>query len=144
MSRGAQRFTAARRTAWLSLVEAGSTQVEANTKVGVSKATVASWVKRGRAATEGEHFEFAARLDALPKAKRKSSPQQLVNEHSQGNLSQAQLVGLLERAAGEQLNVQAIRLLLERTWEKDANENQKQETSGSILDELQARRERRG
>jgi hypothetical protein len=134
-----QRFTDDRREKWLQLVESGATQEDANTKVGVSPVTIARWGKKGRLASEGPAFEFAQRLDALPARKPRPAPKSLVAEQRRGRLSLDDLVGLLEDAA-IQGNVQAMKYLIERPWEKDADD---EKPGTSIFDELAALRERK-
>jgi len=131
------KFTSDRRNEWLKLVEAGATQDDANRQVKVSTATVWRWLKAGREATEGPQFEFAQAVDSLPKRRRQPTPAQLVVKQRTGRLSEADLVMLLEEAATD-LNVQAIRLLLERPWEPGDEEETKQ--GPSIFDELAALR----
>ena len=135
-----QRFTADRREKWLQVVESGATQEDANRKLGVSPVTIARWGKKGRLESDGPAFEFAQRLDALPARKRRPAPKSLVADQRRGRLSLDDLVGLLEDAA-IQGNVQAMKYLIERPWEKDADEDEKPGTS--IFDELQALRERK-
>jgi len=131
------KFTSDRRNEWLKLVEAGATQEDANRQVRVHPATISRWLKTGREAAEGPQFEFAQALDALPKRRRQPTPAQLVVKQRTGRLSEADLVMLLEEAATD-LNVQAIRLLLERPWEPGDEEETKQ--GSSIFDELAALR----
>ena len=131
------KFTSERRNEWLKLVEGGASHDDANRQVRVSHMTISRWLKTGREATEGPQFEFAQAVDALPKRRRKPSPAQLVVKQRTGRLSEADLVMLLEEAATD-LNVQAIRLLLERPWEQGDEEETKQ--GPSIFDELAALR----
>ena len=131
------KFTSERRNEWLKLVKAGASHDDANRQVRVSHMTISRWLKAGREATEGSQFEFAQAVDALPKRRQKPSPAQLVVKQRTGRLSEADLVMLLEEAATD-LNVQAIRLLLERPWEQRDEEETKQ--GPSIFDELAALR----
>jgi transposase len=134
------KFTDERRKHWLSLVEGGASEEDANLVVKVSSATVSRWKKLGREATEGPQFDFAQAYDALPKRRPKPTPGQLVAAEREGGLTEGQLVKLLEHAALDG-SVPAIKYLLERPWEaKDAE----QETKGpAIFDQLAALRERK-
>jgi transposase len=134
---GSVKFTSERRDEWLKLVKAGASQEDANRQVKVSPVTITRWLKAGREASEGPQFEFAQAVDALPKRRRQPTPAQLVVKQRTGRLSEADLVMLLEEAATD-LNVQAIRLLLERPWEQRDEEETKQ--GPSIFDELAALR----
>ena len=137
-----QRFTLERRAALLAELEAGKTQGEACETVGVSPATLRKWLRRGRTDTEGHAHEFARAHDALKPRRRKPRPQELVNQERQGGLSVEELVKLLEHEALNG-NVQAMKYLLERPWERknDSNETEAKETS--VFDELAALRERK-
>ena len=138
-----QRFTADRREAYLKLLQDGKTQVEACESLHVSQATIRKWLSRGRKAESGDQFEFARAHDAIRKPPRKPKPAELVAEERRGGLSEAQLVGLLEDAA-VQGNVQAMKYLLERPWErKDDDKDQVKSGGSSIFDELAALRERK-
>jgi len=135
------RFTPERRKTWLELVESGQSQKNANLEVGVSDRTIAQWLKLGRLQTEGEKFEFAQAYDAAKPQRRKPAPAELVKDERAGQLSVKQLVALLEHEA-LQGNVQAIKYLLERPWEKKHEEGDGGKAP-TILDELSALRERK-
>ncbi|MEI6446467.1 MAG: hypothetical protein WCO96_01150 [Actinomycetes bacterium] len=124
----------------MKLIELGSTQDEANSTVGVSSATVRRWLQEGRAGKSDERRKFAETFDALPKRKPRPAPKSLVKQEREGKLTPDQLEALLEQAAVD-LNVQAIRLLLERPWEKNADENESPRVT--LADELAAFRERK-
>ena len=135
-----KRFTSERRAHWLSLVTAGGSQEEACAEVGVSPLTIRRWLANGRAGKTPEAKAFAEAVDALPKRKPRPAPKSLVKQEREGKLTPDQLEALLEQAAVD-LNVQAIRLLLERPWEKNADENES--PSVTLADELAAVRERK-
>ena len=137
MAGKAIRFTSERRKTWLELVESGLSQKDANREVGVSDRTIAQWLKIGRATNEGEKFEFAQAYDVVKPRRRKPAPAELVKQERTGGLSVEQLVALLEHEA-LQGNVQAIKYLLERPWERKDEEEVKQ--GPSIFDELAALR----
>lgn len=137
------RFDETRRRAFLTAMEGGMTQAQACESLGVSKATIAKWLSRGRKAESGEAFEFAQAYDAIKRPRRKPLPAQLVAETVRGGLSEADLVRLLEEAAVGG-NVQAMKYLLERPWERKDNGDEGKEAQGaSIFDELAALRERK-
>ena len=138
-----QRFTLERREAFLRALEGGMTQVEACESLKVSQSTIRKWLGRGRKAESGEAFDFAVAHDAIVKAPRKPVPAALVAETVRGGLSEADLVRLLEEAAVGG-NVQAMKYLLERPWERKDNGDEGKEAQGaSIFDELAALRERK-
>lgn len=138
-----QRFTLERREAFLGLLQEGKTQVEACESLRVSQGTIRKWLSRGRKAESGDAFDFATAHDAIRKPPRKPAPAELVAEVRRGGLSEAQLVGLLEEAA-VQGNVQAMKYLLERPWERKRDDEGEAEGKGtSIFDELSALRERK-
>jgi transposase len=137
------RFTEERRAAFLEALQGGQTQAQACKSLGVGKATVSKWLSRGRKAESGEAFEFAKSYDAVKPPRRRPVPAELVAEAKRGGLSEAQLVGLLEEAA-VQGNVQAMKYLLERPWERKREDESEAEDAGtSIFDELSALRERK-
>ena len=137
------RFTEERRAAFLKVLEGGQTQAQACKSLGVSKATVSKWLGRGRKAESGEAFEFARAYDLIKPPRRRPVPAELVAEAKRGGLSESQLVGLLEEAA-VQGNVQAMKYLLERPWERKRDDESEAEGKGaSIFDELSALRERK-
>jgi transcriptional regulator with XRE-family HTH domain len=143
MAKSAPRFTAERRTKWLELLAAGQSQEEACKEVGVSPVTIRRWLADGRASKNPDRKAFADAFDALPKRKPRPSPRSLVKQERDGKLDRDQLEALLEQAALD-LNVQAIKLLLERPWDKDADQDQAEQAEPDIFDELDARRKHRG
>lgn len=100
------RFTTERREQFLSMLERGHTQEEACAHVGISRTTIVKWTTRGRLANaSAEASEFAERFDAI----KDCAPF--------AHLSDDDLIRLLEKQA-KKGSVNAIRLLLERPWEK--------------------------
>lgn len=138
-----QRFTPERRSAFLEAIEGGMTQAQACKSLRVSKATISKWLSDGRKAESGEAFEFARAYDVLRPPRRRPLPAELVAEQTRGGLTEEQLVRLLEEQA-VQGNVQALKYLLERPWERKRDDQEEEAAkSGSILDELAALRERK-
>jgi hypothetical protein len=100
------RFTSERRERLLVLLQTGRTVEEAAAGAGISTTTVNTWAAKGRAReASGEHREFAGRFDDI-RIGRNAPP-----------LSTGDLVRLLEKAAVKG-SVQAMKHLLERSWEK--------------------------
>lgn len=100
-------FTPERRERFLTFIETGKSVTDAADAVGVSRSAITKWVREGKA--EGAHpdkAEFAKRYEDLRHGPRGAT-----------DLSQADLVKLLE-AHARKGSVQAIKLLLERPWEK--------------------------
>ena len=142
----APRFTPARREQFLQLLESGQSVSTAAGEVGLSRNTIQSWVNRGKTETaQADAREFSSEyrriLDSRPKKKRRATPQALVAEHEAGRLSESQLLGLLEEAA-QNLNVPAIKILLDRLEPADASSHEETKPL-SILDELQSLRARK-
>lgn len=137
-----QRFVPARRKAFLKAIEQGSTQAQACESLKVSPTTIAKWLSRGRKATSGPEFEFASTYDSFAPPKKKRKPRQLVAEQAEGGLSVDQLVSLLEHEALNG-NVQALKYLLERPWEKLDDESSSEAKAPTILDELASFRDRK-
>ena len=139
MAEGAQRFTLERRQAFLQAIQGGQTQAEACKSVGVSTRTIAKWLSEGRKAGSGDKWKFAEAYDAM----KRPPAAELVAETVRGGLSEADLVRLLEEAAVGG-NVQAMKYLLERPWERKRDDEGESEAQGtSIFDELAALRERK-
>ena len=142
MSNTGQRFDQERRTAFLKAIEGGQTQAQACKSQGVSKATISKWLSRGRKASSGDEFEFAQAYDALRPPRRRPVPAELVAAERKGGLSEAQLVGLLEEAA-VQGNVQAMKYLLERPWERKNEQDEEKPVESTVFDQLAALRQRK-
>lgn len=108
---GAIKFTTDRRERFLTLFERGETIEGACADVGVTRATVRTWAKRGRAPhpPDDGSAEFACRFDAIREGR--NAP----------HLTQGDVIRLLERAARKG-SVRAIALLLERPWEKGSSQ----------------------
>ena len=136
------RFTQDRREQWLSLLRDGKTQREANERLGVSKATISHWMKTGKVKTEGPHFEFVQAYEQIPRPRRRSQPSELVSQERAGGLSVNQLVGLLEGAAVDG-NVQAMKYLLDRPWERKDEPEEAKPVEETVFDQLAALRERK-
>ena len=136
------RFTEERRQQWLTMLKEGKTQREANESLGVSKATIAHWMKTGKASTEGPHFEFVQAYEQIPRPRRRSAPSELVSQERAGGLSVEQLVGLLEHAAVDG-NVQAMKYLLERPWERKNEQEEAKPVESTVFDQLAALRQRK-
>ena len=141
---GSTRFTLDRRHAWLKLVEAGHTQEDANRELSVSKATIARWLKKGRAASEGDAFEFAKAFDAIPRPPRRRTPVEVNKAYREGrlNLSRDDLIGLLEDFAVTDRSVTAAKLLLELQEQKNADSIEENKPA-SLADQLAIRRARK-
>jgi hypothetical protein len=100
------KFTSERRERFLTRIERGDSIEDACAVAGVGRATTTRWAARGRVpGAAPDAVEFARRVDDV-RAGRNLAP-----------LSKAALVRLLERAALRG-SVQAMRLLLERPWER--------------------------
>jgi IS30 family transposase len=136
------RFTEERRNEWLKMLSEGKTQREANESLGVSKATIAHWMKTGKAKTAGPHFEFVQAYEQIPRPRRRSRPSELVSQERAGGLSVEQLVGLLEGAAIDG-NVQAMKYLLDRPWERKDEPEEVKPVEETVFDQLAALRERK-
>lgn len=144
------RFTAGKRTEFLVLIAAGRTLAQACDEVGISSVTVQTWNVRGDAQADEDAAEFARlyalALDARPPAPPSpqlaigvdavaGAPPALDEASARGEavikaaasrpaahkpLSIGDLVELLERQARKGA-VGAIKLLLERPWERRAD-----------------------
>jgi transposase len=132
------KFTIDRRERFLTLLERGFCIEEACADVGISRVTVTKWAARGRGPNPPDDgsAEFAYRLDEIREGKREL------------RLSQQDVVRLLENAARKG-SVQAMKALLERPWERQADEpdqDKDQQDPFSALpgDELAQRRAARG
>jgi transposase len=136
------RFTKDRQERWLNLLREGKTQAEANKTVGVSKATIADWMKTGKVASEGPRFEFVQAYEQIPRPRARSKPSELVSQERAGGLSVDQLVGLLEHAAVDG-NVQAMKYLLERPWERRDEQEEAKPVEADVFDQLAAFRQRK-
>ena len=136
------RFDKSRREQWLTLLSQGETQEDANTTLGVSQTTISRWLKAGRVAVEGPQFEFVQAFELIPRARRRSRPSELVSQERAGGLSVDQLVQLLESAAVDG-NVQSMKYLLERPWERKDEQEEEQSAGETVFDQLQALRERK-
>jgi transposase-like protein len=122
-------FTPEKRERYLTLIETGRTGKEAAEAVSISRTTVNKWVRAGRLeGAQADKRQFAERFDAL-----RTGPQ------DNGSLTQADLVRLLEISARTG-SVSAMKLLLERPWEKKQPEEEKPAPVLSLMDKLQARR----
>ena len=109
-------FDPVRRASWIALLDSGMTQGEACERVCVSPGTIGKWLRRGRAESEGEYWEFASAVDLIRPRRRKRRPVELVSLMGSGGLSPGDLVVCLEREALGG-SVQAMFLLLMRSWE---------------------------
>ena len=139
----ALRFNDARRELWLKLVEAGSTQADANREIGVSQTTVAQWRARGRKESEGPAFEFARRLDAVAPRKPKRAAKDVVSDVAAGRLlgTDDEIEALLERIAVEDHSVPALKLLREIRRERNQEQAETEvEGPADIFDELAPKR----
>lgn len=122
-------FTPEKRERYLTLIETGRSGKEAAESVGISRTTVNKWVRAGRLDTApADKRQFAERFDAL-----RTGP------NTNGDLSQTDLVRLLEISARSG-SVSAMKLLLERPWEKKQPEEEKPAPVLSILDKIAAKR----
>ena len=135
-------FDLVRRESWIALLDSGMSQGEACERVRVSPGTIGKWLRRGRLETKGDYFEFAAAVDKIRPRPRRKTPNSLVVQERQGGLDVGQLVSLLEEQALNG-NVQAIKHLLDRPWERRDAEEEGKSKAPSILDELSAFRERK-
>lgn len=132
---GNRRFGPERRGQLLGHLEAGETLEEACIAVGVSTATVRRWQKKARKDPDSEAGEFAQALDAARAAGQKPSKRL--------NLTQDDLIALLEERAQDRKCLKSIELLLTRPWERqdgDRNEKAAEPPVRAPLDELAARR----
>lgn len=138
------RFTPDKRAALLILIATGRTLAQACDEVGVSSVTVQAWNARGRAEHDQDTTEFAALYLAALAARPAPPPDPQMSIAASGSeaitpvnavipgpagpqprrpsarraaLSQERLIELLERQADRGV-VGAIKLLLERPWEK--------------------------
>ncbi|MDP2712298.1 MAG: helix-turn-helix domain-containing protein [Solirubrobacteraceae bacterium] len=144
------RFTREKRTAFVILIAAGRTLAQACDDVGVSSVTVQTWDARGQAEHDDETTEFAALYAAALEARPAPEPDpqlaiaepdpdamtitpaNAVTAHGpplgirpqppRAPLSEERLIELLERQAQRGV-VGAIKLLLERPWERRADED---------------------
>lgn len=136
------RFTKERREQWLTLLRQGESQEDANRTVGVSTATISRWLKAGKLATAGQEFEFVQAYEQIPRPRARSKPSELVSQERAGGLSTEQLVSLLEGAAVDG-NVQAMKYLLERPWERKDEQEEAKPAENNVFDQLAALRERK-
>jgi hypothetical protein len=131
------RFTPERRERFLTLLEVGRTVRDACADVHVSQTTIGKWAARGRATgATVEEVEFAVRFDAIREGTGSGQHRPLTSED---------LVALLERAA-RRGSVQAMKLLLERPWERknpDGRGEADPTDPFAALDELAPRRQTR-
>jgi transposase len=123
-------FTPERRERFLTLIETGRGVGEAAQAVGISRSAVTKWVREGNA--EGAHpdkAEFATRYEAL-----RNGPSEV------DGLSLADLIKLLE-AKARKGDVQAIKLLIDKPWTKNAAPAEEPMAPVlSLMDKLAARR----
>jgi hypothetical protein len=133
------KFTADRRERLLTLLERGDSMEDACGDVGISRGTVSKWAARGRKpnAPDDGSAEFAFRLDEIREG---------LNDEG---LSQQDVIRLLEKSARKG-SVQAMKLLLDRPWEKkddadtDDPERKEQDPFAALEgDEVAQRRVRR-
>lgn len=133
------KFTPDLRERFLTLLERGDSIEDACADIGISRATITKWAAKGRKpnAPDDGSAEFAFRLDEIREGL------------GDKGLSQGDVVRLLEKAARKG-SVQAMKLLLERPWEKkDANADPKPEADPDPFaalekgDQLAERRARR-
>ena len=96
-------FDSDKQSRLLAQIEAGRPTRAACAAVGISTGTLATWVKEGRQADEGEKADFARRYDALM-----ARPKEV-------GLSERDLIGILERQA-RRGSVSATKLLLTKPW----------------------------
>lgn len=136
------RFDKSRREQWLTLLRQGKTQEDANRTLGVAPVTITRWLKAGKDASEGPQFEFVQAYEQIPRPRARSKPSELVSQERAGGLSVDQLVQLLEHAAMDG-NVQAMKYLLERPWERKDDQEEEQQVGETVFDQLQALRERK-
>lgn len=123
------KFTSERRERYLTLLETGRTITEACEAVGISRSAVSKWIGQGQ--QEGAHpdkAEFAARVAEI-----RDGPA------NAPGLTIPDLVKLLE-ARARKGDVSAIRLLLDRPWEKTVAPEQPVAPVLSIVDRLIARK----
>lgn len=125
-------FTPERRARLIGHVEAGGTIEDACLAAGVCRSTVMRWQRKGRKDPGSEMGEFAAALEVARGAGRAIERR---------NLSQEDLVALLEERAAERRCLKSIELLLMRPWERhDGDREQEPAGPSAPLDELAARR----
>jgi len=136
------RFEKTRREHWLTLLREGKTQEDANRTVGVSTATIRRWMTAGKEASDGPQFEFVQAYEQIPRPRARSKPSELVSQERAGGLSVEQLVGLLEGAAIDG-NVQAMKYLLDRPWERKDEPEETKPVEETVFDQLAALRERK-
>lgn len=123
-------FTPEKRERLLTLMETGRTLKEASLSVKVSRQTVNRWHVAGlKDGAERKYRDFAERYELLR------------NGPGGENLSQADLVRLLEISA-RQGSVQAIKMLLDRPWEKQKQTPEENPVAPvlSLLDKLADKR----
>ena len=121
-------FTPTRREQFLTLISTGRSVSEACDTVGISRNTVYSWRNEGRKEDAAEDKrEFSTRMDDL-----------LNGPPQDASLNDADLVRMLE-AKARSGNVMAMKLLLERPWEKKTPK-EKVPAPISFADELAKRR----
>lgn len=123
------QFTTEKRERFLTLLETGRTQKDACEAVNISKTTVNKWVQAGRLDNaEPDKRSFAERFDRL-----KTAPT------TDGHLTQDDVIRLLEISARNG-SVSAMKLLLERPWEKKPKEEEKTAPVLSLVERLAAKR----
>ena len=142
MTKRAARFTLERRESYVELLKSGQTQTSACEELNISTDTIGRWLRRGRKETSGEYFDFAQSHDAIRPPRRKRRPSELVSAERAGGLDVPTLVALLEAEALNG-NVQAIKYLLERPWERKRDDEDQQVKTEDVFDDLQALRERK-
>ena len=118
-------FNSERREKFLTLLEVGRTVQEAAAEVGVTTTTVYRWAEKGRFEEDTERAEFSERFHAIKDG---------TNEK---RLGKDDLIVLLEKSA-RRGSVQAIKLLLERPWDRQVKEEKPKPKS--VIDELAAKR----
>lgn len=122
-------FTPEKRERFLTLIETGRTAKDAAEAVNISRTTVNKWVQAGRLDdAQPDKRAFAERYDALK-----------VGPNPDGRLSQDDIIRLLEISARGG-SVSAMKLLLERPWEKKQPEEEPKAPVLSLADKLAARR----
>lgn len=119
-------FNPERREKFLTLIEVGRNVQEAAAEVGVTTTTVYRWADKGRFEEDTDRAEFSERFHAI---------QTGTNEK---RLGKDDLIVLLEKSA-RRGSVQAIKLLLERPWDRKPEKEDKPKPT-SVIDELAAKR----
>ena len=125
---GRTAFTPTTTARLLEAIRAGRSLEQVCGEVGITQDTFQRWVRRGRAESSGGYRDFANAVD------------QARGLRDEERLSEDDLVRLLERSARKG-SVQAIKLLLERPWER--KEMAVEKPKRSVIDELASRRTNR-